>query len=230
MLLLHAFPYDSRTWTHQVEFFSDGWRVLAPDFPGFGGSPAPTGPITFDGLAETMLGQLSAMGVDRAIVAGNSMGGYLAFAMYRASPGFFTGFGIVNSRAVADDLAARGRREALIARARSEGLRFLLEGESEEAIRMIDGGTVAGYIAAQRAIAARPDSSDLLAKIDVPSSVIWGVDDAVVPLAEGKRIAAALPDCVFEPISGAGHVPMLEQPKQVTEAIERLAKRSASFS
>ena len=230
LLLLHALPYDSRTWRNQIEHFSRRCRVLAPDCPGFGRSPPPGGPIGFDSLAAALLEELTGKGVRRAVVAGNSMGGYLAFALFRAAPDFFSGFCLVNSRAAADDAAARRRRLELVDRARREGLSFLREGAPEQAKAMVEDATVEGYAAAQRAIAERPDSTSLLPAIRVPSSVIWGLDDPLVPVTEAESMVRALPDCAFEPIVGAGHVPMLEQPNGVTEALERLVARCGGFS
>lgn len=230
VLLLHALPYDSRQWSEQIAAVSQTHRVLGPDFPGFGRSPEPPGPLTFDALATDLLAQLRASGVDRAAVAGNSMGGYLAFAMFRAAPQFFRGFALVNSRAVADSDAMKEKRAALIARARAEGLGFLFEGAPSNAIPMLKDATVAGYVAAQQAIASRADASDLLAQIRVPASVIWGTDDAGTPLSEARALAAAMPDCVFEPVENAGHVPTLEQPEKITKALQRWIARCDRLS
>ena len=230
LLLLHAFPYDSRQWDRQIETFSARLRVLAPDFPGFGRSAAPPGGITLNDAARELLDRLHELGVRRAIVVGNSMGGYLAFALFRIDPELFSGFGFVNSRAAADGAAAKGQRAALIDKAKAQGVGFLLAGASDAERRMLAGVAPAGYVAGQLAIAERPDATALLPSITCPASVIWGMADALVPLSEAKATAAALPDCVFEPIDGAGHVPSLDKPAEVSAALQRLASRCGAFS
>src|ERR1700688_5060035 len=88
VLLLPAFPFDARMWDAQSESLAASHRIIAPDMPGFGGSPAGIEAASVDGWAKSLLAQLHAQGVDSAIVAGCSLGGYLAFAILRADPGF----------------------------------------------------------------------------------------------------------------------------------------------
>ena len=230
LLLLHAFPYDSRQWIDQIARLSRSMRVLAPDFPGFGRSAPPTAAATIDGVARELLERLRALDVRRALVVGNSFGGYIALALFHIAPEFFTGFGFVNSRAAADDDSAKAKRVALIRKAKSEGVGFLLDGASESERSMIADATVDGFVAAQCAIAGRLDATALLPSISCPSSVIWGTADPLVPSSEGRAIAAALPDCFFEPIDGAGHVPSLDRPAEVSASLERLAARCLKYA
>lgn len=230
LLLLHALPYDSRMWDHQISELARTHRILAPDFPGFGRSPAPEAQITMETVARELIRHFDAAGISGAIVGGCSMGGYLAFALFRLRPEFFAGFALVDSRAAADSEEARKTRHTLIRRAKTEGVSFLLDAATDKDRHMLSDVTPAGYAAAQEAIARRPDSTDLLPRIRQPALVIRGTDDPVVSDAEARGIAAALPDCEFEEVPGAGHVPPIDQPEAVSGALRRLIGRCAGFS
>lgn len=228
VLLLHAFPFDARMWEHQIHALSSSYRVLAPDFPGFGAS-APERALTLDGWASNLLDQLDATGVHQAVVVGCSMGGYAAFAMLRRQPSFFTGFALVNSRAAADDDAARERRRGIIEQVKREGTSSLIAStiaayESRpQALalvrQMLADATAEGIIGAQQAMLERPDSSDLLGAIRVPKIVVHGVLDELISTAEAQALARAIAGARFERIEGARHVPSLDQPDAVTAVL-----------
>ncbi|HYG69261.1 MAG TPA: alpha/beta fold hydrolase, partial [Anaeromyxobacteraceae bacterium] len=102
LLLLHAFPLSSGMWSRQVASLGGRFRVLAPDFRGFGGSgPAPE-VSTMDLFAEDVRALLEHLRVERAVVAGCSMGGYVAFALHRLAPGLFRGLVLCDTKAAAD--------------------------------------------------------------------------------------------------------------------------------
>jgi len=223
--LLHALPYDSRMWNHQFARLSQAHRVFAPDFPGFGRSPALDASLSMESVARELLAHVDRARIARAIVAGCSMGGYLAFAIFRERPEFFAGFALIDSRAAADSQEAKDARRALVQRAMTQGMSFLLEGATDKDRDMLRDVTPQGYKAAQQAIADRPDNTDLLPRIRVPSLVMRGADDPIVALAEARAIASALPNCEFEEVPDAGHVAPLDKPQTVTSALLRLAAR-----
>src|SRR5207247_6620341 len=118
LLLIHAFPLDARMWSAQM----DRRHVVAPDLPGFGGSPAATGDVlTMDLGARWCLDALDAAGLDRVVVCGLSMGGYVAFELWRQAPQRFAGLILANTRAGADTPEGAEARRALAARLGSEG-------------------------------------------------------------------------------------------------------------
>ena len=126
VLLIHAFPLDARMWEPQLSSFG-GLAVVAPHLPGFGGTPGAGDVMTMGAAAERCLAALDAAGVDRAVVCGLSMGGYVAFELWRQARERFAGLLLANTRAGADsDEGAAGRR-ALAARLMAEGSDFLVE-------------------------------------------------------------------------------------------------------
>lgn len=239
LVLLHAFPLDGRMWRAQVEALSAGHRVVVADMPGFGQAPLPGGTPSIDDLADAIVRRCMATDIEHAIVAGCSMGGYISLAIARLHPTFAAAYALIDTRATADEQAARLARYEMVERARHEGAGFLQEtappvspetaSQRPEAVAFIKSmmadATAAGVMVAQRAMASRKDSRKVLGTISVPVAVVHGADDPVVALAEGKAMADAIKGSTFVPIKGAGHLSPVEAPDEVTAAIRTLANR-----
>lgn len=237
LVLLHAFPLHGGMWRPQAVLDVE-CSLLTPDLPGFGRSQSVPPIPSLDGIAHALLAVLKRLGVERATVAGCSLGGYLAFALLRAAPGFVSGLALIDTRAGADSTAARERRYATIERVKREGVAFLRDEWPPSALSpvtlqqrpgvlstlhaMIGEATPAGVIAAQHAMAERPDATSQLAAISVPSLVIHGLDDPIIPAAEGEQMARAIPGASFCGVQAAGHVPNMEEPNAVTHALRDL--------
>jgi pimeloyl-ACP methyl ester carboxylesterase len=239
ILLLHAFPLDGRMWSAQFRDLAEHHTVLVPDLPGFGKSPLPNGNPSLDSWARDLVTLCKANGIDRAIVAGCSLGGYLAFSIVRGSPEFASGLALVNTRALADTQDARRARYEMVERARHEGTSFLAKTKPplspdtfrdhpevvESVFGMMEDATPVGVMAAQRAMASRRDSRSLLGTIRVPATVICGDDDPIIPPAEAREMSAAIPGAEFVSIAHAGHLTPIERPQLVSAALGELSKR-----
>jgi len=230
LLLLHAFPLDASMWEPQVRAVT-GVPVVAPNLPGFGGAP-PAGPVmTMDAAADAAADAATAAGVDRVVVCGLSMGGYVALAFWRRHRDRVAGLVLANTKAGADDEAGRDRRRALADRLRSEGNAFLVH--APPPLLSADApddlwSRVKGIIAAQpsEAIAAaslgmaeRPDSTPDLPGIDVPTLVITSTGDALIPSEATTPMADQIPRALLEVIEGAGHLSNLEAPDRFTQLL-----------
>lgn len=238
-LFLHAFPLDGRMWRAQATAFAPDHRVIVPDMPGFGSAPLPDGTPSIDDLANAIVAYCKSGGVERPLVAGCSMGGYIALAIARLHPAFAGGFALVDTRATADSQDGKRARYEMVERARHEGAGFLQESsppvstqtasQRPEAVAFIKSmmvdATAAGIMVAQRAMASRKDSRAVLGTIRVPVAVIHGTDDPVVALAEGQAMASAIKGSTFVPIAGAGHLSPVETPAEVTAALLALAQK-----
>jgi pimeloyl-ACP methyl ester carboxylesterase len=238
-VLLHAFPLDSRMWRHQIRDLCAAHRVLAPDLPGFGRSKRPEGNPSIEDFADAVVALCRAEGVERAAVAGCSMGGYIALAIARRKPDFLTALALVDTRAAADSQDVRRARYEMVERARHEGTAFLQSADSplsprsfaerpkviEEIRAMMADATPVGVMCAQRAMATRKDARAQLNEIAVPTVVMHGDDDPIVSQEEAQAMAAAIPGAEYAAIPLAGHLPPIEQPELVTEALRRVAYR-----
>jgi pimeloyl-ACP methyl ester carboxylesterase len=227
-------------WTEQIDELSGDYRVLAPDMPGFGRSGRPMEAPPLDDWAGQLLDACTSAGVERAVVGGCSMGGYLAFAMLRRAPHFVAGLALIDTRAGIDSQDVRRARYEMVEKARHEGTGFLAKADPPvspatharrpdvvaAARAMTADATAVGVMVWQRALAARKDAHDLLALIDVPTCVVQGADDPIVPRAEAEEMARGIRAARFVLVPDAGHLPPIEQPAAVTEALRDVLRRS----
>lgn len=226
-------------WRAQVGALSATHRIVVPDMPGFGKGRLPDGTPSIDDLAGAIVKRCAALGVERPIVAGCSMGGYISLAIARLHPTFAGAFALIDTRATADSQQSRLARYEMVERARHEGAGFLLEtdppvsaettAQRPDAVTfirsMMADATAAGIMVAQRAMAGRKDSRSVLGTIRVPVTVVHGSDDPIVALSEGQAMAESIKGATFVPVNGSGHLSPVEKPDDVTAALLALANR-----
>jgi 3-oxoadipate enol-lactonase len=238
LLLIHAFPVDAEMWEPQTSALRGEVDVLAPSLPGFGGTP-PTGDVmTMDAAADAVIAELDRAGVDRAVVAGLSIGGYVAFSLWRRHRNRIAGLVLADTRAEPDDDAGRDRRRGMAEKARTQGSEaiaaepppLLSEGanpELWERVRsMIQRQTGEAIAAASLGMAERPDSRPILQEIDVPTTVIVGSADTLTPPPMSEALASAITEANLVILEGAGHLSNLEDPDGFTDALRALIARS----
>ena len=235
VLFLHAFTLEASQWDHQVAALSDGMRCIRPDVWGCGDSPPPPdAEPTLDGFATAVLEALDARDIDRVAVVGLSMGGYLAFALWRLAPERIRALVLCNTRAGADTAETRDDRLAMAEQVEREQsveaivepmIARLLSPHAQAEAHIADPVrgrirrcTPAGIVFAQRAMAARPDSTSLLASINVPTLVIAGIQDAIIPVPEVLAMADHIPDARFVALD-CGHLSNLELPGAVSDEL-----------
>jgi len=235
ILLLHAWPLDARMWAPQLEALPAGVLVVTPNHPGFGGAEPADGVTAMAVCAERALAALDEAGVDRAVVCGLSIGGYVTFEIWRRARERFLGMILANTRAVADTPEAAHGRHVLAERLRAEG-NFLAEEppallapDAPEALRRRVRALVAdqpaeAIAAAALGMAERPDSTADLAGIDVPVLVITSTADQLIAPEVSAEMAAQIPGARLETIEAVGHLSNLEAP----EAFNRLLLEHAA--
>lgn len=227
LLFLHGWPHDRTLWAGQLSGLPTHARCLAADLRGFGASSVQP-PYSMDQYADDAAALLVQLGVERAVLCGLSMGGYIALAMWRRHPALVRGLILTSTRASADTPEAREKRMQVIAFVQEHGVEALagkqlkaMVGETTfttrpdvlEAVRNIMGAAPkAGVIGALHAMADRADSTALLAGIDVPTLVVSGAEDTIVPPEEMRTMASAIRGSRFESIRSAGHVCPYERP------------------
>ena len=235
LVFLHGFPLDRRMWEAQTAALSDHCRVIAPDLRGFGRSGR-TDPFTIESLADDIHVFLAQLVAKPCVLAGLSMGGYVALAYAKKYPGDLRGLMLVDTKAEADTPEARAGRAKMIELARTQGAsavadqmlpKMLAPGtqqsrpEVTRSLRRLmeecNPQTIEYALAAMR---DRPDRSGELASIKAPTLVIVGDADAITPPEGAERMAKAIPGAKFELVRGAGHMAPMEQPEQVNRVME----------
>jgi pimeloyl-ACP methyl ester carboxylesterase len=227
LLFIHGWPHNRTLWAGQMSGLATQARCLAPDLRGFGGSSVME-PYSIAQYADDLAALLDARGIERAVVCGLSMGGYVALAMLRQHRPLLRGLILTSTRATADTAEAREKRARLIAFVEEHGVEALagrqlraMVGsttfESRASVReslreMMAGAPTAGVIGALRAMAERPDATDLLPTIDIPTLVVGGAEDGFTPPDELRAMAARIPRSRFELLAGGGHVCAYERP------------------
>lgn len=233
VIFIHGFPLDRRMWRNQVAEFSQEYRVITFDLRGFGESAPSPEVMTMEDYAADIAAILDELDIQEPVtLCGLSMGGYIAFAFYRAYQKRLRRLILCDTKAVADSDEKRRQRHAMAERLLAEGIEFLpqatipalLDKAASQNVHalveeMVTASSPQGAAAAARGMALRADSTNLLQKIDVPTLVICGEADQISPPDEMRKIAAAIPAAHFELIPGAGHLTPLENPAAVNQAI-----------
>jgi pimeloyl-ACP methyl ester carboxylesterase len=238
LLLIHAFPVDARIWEPQRTALEGAIPVLAPHLPGFGGTE-PAGEVTTMGAAaDRCLAELDRAEMRRALICGLSLGGYVAFELWRRARDRVAGLVLANTRAGADTEEAAGNRRTLAERLRSEGNGFLVESPppllSSHApaelwtrvrswIRQQPADAIA---AAALGMAERPDSTPDLAGIDVPTLVVTSSDDTLIAPEVSSPMAEQIPGAELSVIEGAGHLSNVEAPGEFNDLLRTHLERS----
>ncbi|MFJ1896753.1 alpha/beta fold hydrolase [Streptomyces sp. NPDC088115] len=243
VVLLHALSMNASMWDAQRAALEErGHRVLAPHQRGFGGAPLGVEPPSLDVVADDVARLLDEHGIRRAAIVGSSMGGYVAMAFLRRHPGRALGLGLLSCRATADDDRARadrerfasGMEEAQTARQLIEATTPMLVGSTTRTQRPGVLARVRALAAeadppslawAQRAIAARVDSTDVLRFTRVPAVVVAGAQDPLVSPQESLDTARLLPGGELVTVPGTGHLQPVESPGPVTDILIALLDR-----
>ncbi|HEX8237935.1 MAG TPA: alpha/beta fold hydrolase [Abditibacteriaceae bacterium] len=236
VVLLHAFPLSHTMWRRQIEALASEYRVIAPSMRGFNSSAPWTTTPSIGRMADDVRALLDELHIlEPVTLCGLSMGGYIALALTRMFPRRVGALVLADTRAEADDEAAKAKRNANIEFAQNHSAhefidRLLPNMVSEktraaqpETIRQIidiaSGQSREGIIGALHALRDRPDSSAGLQNIGVPTLVVVGSDDAITPPSVAQTLATNIPQAQLQTIEGAGHLSSMEQPEQFNQAL-----------
>jgi pimeloyl-ACP methyl ester carboxylesterase len=235
LVLLHGFPLSMAMWDPIRPGLVQVARVVTPDLRGFGASGKPEGDYSMATLADDVLRLADALDLERVVLGGHSMGGYVALRFAAAHRDRLAGLILVDSRAEADTPEGRARRGAAVARIEREGGAGFLDEFVPNLIAPTTRERSPRFLAELRAIAAevpdhvlaaclrgmrdRPDSSGVLRSLDVPALIVVGAEDAITPPASARAMAELLPRATLAVIPGAGHTPSVERPLPTAEAI-----------
>ncbi len=226
VVFLHGFPHNRTLWAPQVGALMTRARCIAPDLRGFGESEI-SGPYSMGRYADDVIAVLDALQIERAVIAGLSMGGYVAFEIWRRYRDRVRALILADTRPGADTEAAKEKRREMIALVRAKGSGAVADAQitgmvgrttrerhpdiADAVHRMLTMAPVEGVVGALEAMIDRPDSTPTLATIDVPTLIIVGEEDVLTPPPEARAMHARIPGSRLEILEGAGHVSNVER-------------------
>lgn len=235
VICIHAFPLNQSMWDEQARALKNHCRVVTLDLRGFGNSDATEGLCSMSQMASDIRQLMKSLSIDRAVLAGISMGGYIALAFYRDYPQMVRAMVLANTRATADTDEARERRMKSAERAERDKAAAIADdmvsiafaqatAETQPRLiqrlrAMIEANSPQSMAAAQRGMAARQDSTGLLSRIDFPVLIIAGSDDRIAPLAEMESLREQIPASRLAVIEGAGHFSNMERADEFNQAL-----------
>ncbi|HEV8050313.1 MAG TPA: alpha/beta fold hydrolase [Thermoplasmata archaeon] len=235
MVFVHGYPLHRGMWTPQLTGLSARHRILLLDLPGYGSAATDPVPDTLEGFGEAVRAVIEGETGGHASVVGHSFGGYVALRLYEEHPELFDRLLLVSTRSGADTPEAKEKRLATARRLAAptehldidEVAKSLVAestwnagGPVREQVRSIVAAapnvTVARTLTA---IANRADLTPVLAKVRVPSLVVWGASDRLIPPAQTKALVGGIPGARGTEVPGAGHLSSLETPTEFDDAV-----------
>ena len=233
LVLLHGYPLDHHLWEDVAPLLEDTFDLILPDLRGFGESTTVDSPYTMDDYASDIAGLLDQLGIQKAAIAGHSMGGYVALAFARLHPERVSGLGLVSSQVPADPPDRREGRYKSAAEVSEKGIGGVVETmgpkfTSDERLRAFARDAMkrqqpAAFIGALKAMAERMDSTPLLSSFKFPVVIIHGRADALIPIDRAREVKNAVPHAHLVELESAGHIPMLEAKEETARALKNLA-------
>jgi pimeloyl-ACP methyl ester carboxylesterase len=243
LVLIHGYPFDHTMWDHVVNLLDPGIPVLAPDLRGFDGNPPGSQEPSLNVMANDLAELLEQKEITRAVVAGMSMGGYVALALAEIAKARLAGLALVDSQSIADTDEIRQNRRNTIQKIREQGPELAAKtalpklfapnnAERPEFVRFPLMGAqragIEGLSWALEAMARRPDRTELLQSLKIPILVLHGKQDQFIPAERAVQLAQSIPGTAYVELPDAGHCSPLEDPKGVADALTQFHKRCAA--
>jgi pimeloyl-ACP methyl ester carboxylesterase len=229
----HGLFMDESMFDPQVEALSESYRCIAWDERGHGRTGEPPGPFSYWASADDLAALLASLGVERAVLAGMSQGGFLSLRCALAHPELVRALILLDTQAGVEEPERLPGYQAMVDN-------WVANGPDQATLDVIAGLILGEGFADTAAwqdkwsqqsndnlvqvfttLATRDDIHDRLAEIDVPAIVIHGEADASIPLDVARNLADGLPNAEFVIVPGAGHAANLSHPELVNPQIGR---------
>ena len=238
LLCIHGFPLDGSFWQPQVQGLAGAAHVTAPDLRGFGADRRPVPEVmTMEAFAEDLMESLDRAGIERAVLCGLSMGGYVAMAFTERWPERVQGLILCNTRSTADNDAGKAAREqtaldalskgagviarAMVPKVLSQRTRSQHPAEAQRIEEIMARQRPESIAAASRGMALRPDRTGLLRRIKVPALIVTGSEDNLMPLETSEAMNGARAGSELVVIPGAAHLSCSESPVEFNRHASR---------
>ena len=229
LICLHGYALDHTIWLEMAEEMKSDVRLILPDLRGHGKSTAPIGKYSMRAMAEDVLQTMDSLGLERAYIAGHSMGGYIALALAAHHPDRISYLALVASHAFADLPEKKIARLEDIERVKYSSPAEVLSGMpgkltrnpevAEYCKKLISQTSKNGVMGVLAGMSERPDRIEVMASLKIPVIVIAGTDDQLIPLETSKEMAKRVKGIQLIEILNTGHMPMMENPREIAKAL-----------
>lgn len=246
LIFIHGFPFDKSSWQPQMMYFKQKHRVIAYDIRGFGGSTAGTETASIALFADDLVQFIDSLHIEKAIVCGLSMGGYILLNAVQRYSNRFEALILCDTQCIPDSEATSAKRKQTILAIQAGGLKTFTDGFLKNVfvetslknksnwvknIKHIMLSTPIETITSTlSALAERSETCSSLQEIKVPTLILCGREDTVTPVAQSEILHREIPHSILHIIENAGHLSNLEQPelfnKHITHFIASLVKKS----
>jgi 3-oxoadipate enol-lactonase len=229
VILIHGFPFNKSSWQPQIDFLQMTKRVIAYDIRGFGNSSVNDDEVSMDVFADDLIKLMDALKIEKSIICGLSMGGYIVLNALHRFPERFEAVVLCDTQCVADSSEIKEKRHATIKQIECDGLsdfadnfvssvlskatassRKQLVEELKSTILSTPVKTITNTISS---LAQRKEMREHIKNISVPTLVLCGIEDMVTPVDQSSFLIKQIPNATLHSINGAGHLSNLEQPE-----------------
>jgi len=230
IVLIHGFPFSHEMWDPQIEALQKRFRVIAYDLRGHGKSGVGDGQYTLEFFVDDLLGLLDHLGIERAVLCGLSMGGYIALRAVERNPERVRGLILADTQAKADSNEAKLRRAAAIKSVKAMGVKAYAEGSVksvfapqtlannadavEKIRRIVQSNSSLGICGALLALASRTDTTESLSGIRVPTLILVGEHDTSTPPSASQEMHNKILNSEIHVIPNAAHLSNLENSEE----------------
>ena len=233
LVLIHAFPTDERLWEPQRAGLKQHFRVITLDLFGFGKSaPVDGHAVTMIDYADGVKQLLDQLHIEKAIIGGESMGGYIALAFLEKYPDSVSGLILSDTQSIADTDATKAKREATAVDVLENGTDKFINGFKPKALsplaseqtrlmlqNMLASQSPSAVASALRGMALRTDTSNVLANTQLPILIMTGDQDILISPEQSQNMHLLAKNSKLITITNAGHLSSLEQPEQWNQAV-----------
>jgi len=235
VVFVHAFPLNQKMWEGQVKALRDKFSILTYDLRGFGKSEVGDGQYMFENHVDDFIELLLSLKIEKVIACGLSMGGYVLLRAYEKNPSFFHALILCDTRAESDGNEAKLRRNQMLHILKFHGKEKFIDEFVKTALsqktfernyevvdfvkKLIYENDEKGIAGNLISLSTRTDTTSVLEKIDVPTLIIVGEDDALTPPALAREINLKIKESELVVIPNAGHLSNLENAEEFNRAI-----------
>ncbi len=241
VVFIHGFPFSHEMWEPQMKALPNTIRAITYDVRGHGQTDVGDGLYSIEFFVDDLIALLDHLVIDKAVVCGLSMGGYVALRAYERHPDRVRGLVLADTRSEADPNEAKVKRSASIAAVRKNGVKAFAEGFvkavfAEQTFRtnpgavefirkIIESNPPTGICGTLLALAARTDTSAVLPSINVPTLILVGEHDKVTPPSASETMHERIKNSELFILKNAAHMSNLENGIEFNERLISFLKK-----